>query len=200
MTDSSWMLARLKRETFVHHAAADSDRLSLLSADGRTYVSQVSRIFGFEWPFETALATTPDIADVCEVRARTKIRLLKSDLGGLGVLATSDVPRFRMSPFRHVAEALGWLYVVERNSLLHGVIHRHLSNRLPEQLRAGGSYVAFYERAAHQSWRKLGIALDLAACSAQLADRIVASANDAFRAQRHWYDEAIRPHGEASSY
>jgi heme oxygenase len=199
MAESSWMLARLKRETFVHHASADGDRLSLLTTDGPGYVWHVSRIFGFESPFEAAFATTPQIADVLEVRARTKIRLLKADLGGLGVLATSDLPRFRITPFRDIGEALGWLYVVERNSLLHGVIHRHLSQRIPEQLRDGGSYVSFYEHAAHARWRDLGIAIDRAASTAQISDRIVASANEAFRAQRHWYD-AVPPRSEATAY
>ena len=41
-------------------------------------------------------------------------------------------------PFRTPAEALGWIYVVERNTLLHAVVERHLRSRMPDVLKTAG--------------------------------------------------------------
>jgi heme oxygenase len=118
--------------------------------------------------------------------------LLVDDLSRLGIASTTALPRYQLPVFPDVAEALAWIYVVERNTLLHGVIHRHLAHRLPE-VSVGGSYLACYDRAAGVRWRELGAALDRVACTTQIADRIVAAANHAFRAQRQWYDVFVPP-------
>ena len=191
MPYSSWMVARLKRETRGHHASADGDRLRLLPARSTltSYRDALVRIYGFEAPVETAMSVTGDLAGIIDLEARLKLRHLKAALTGLGIPDPPTVPRYRVMPFRGAAEALGWLYVTERNTLLHSVIHRHLSARIPDVLGRGGAYLAYYERASLAKWLELGIALDRVGADAEMAERIVNAANTAFTAQREWYGE-----------
>jgi heme oxygenase len=191
MPYSSWMIARLKRETRDHHAAADGDRLRLLPARSTmcSYREALVRIYGFEAPVEAAMATTTELVGIIDIDSRRKLRHLKADLVGLGVEDPPSVPRYRLTPFRGAAEALGWLYVTERNTLLHSVIHRHLSVRIPDVLGRGGAYLAYYERASLAKWLELGMALDRVAADERMAERIVTAADAAFCAQRAWYDD-----------
>src|SRR5438105_10937949 len=133
----SWMLARLKRETELHHSAADADRSWPLTPALTTpgYRDYLTRVFGFEAPLEAAFATLRGLGGLIDLRSRTSIRALRADLAALGIPDPIAIPLCRSIPaFRIPAEALGWMYVVERNALLHGTIRRHLDRRLPHQL------------------------------------------------------------------
>ncbi len=189
------MLARLKRETVASHRAADDDRMSIMvaAATPATYLAFLSRIYGFEAPVESALAMASGLDEWLDVRGRTQIKLLRADLAALGVLDPAKLPRCTsVAPFRNAAFALlGWLYVVERNTLLHGVIERHLRSRLPRELQLAGSYLASRERSAGARWRELGDAMDRVAKAPRIADHIVAAARAAFRGQHGWYQLAI---------
>jgi heme oxygenase len=192
----SWMLARLKRETEMHHAAADADRsaplTTLVTAPG--YREFLTRIYGFEAPLEAAFAVTPGLGDLIDLRSRTSVRLLRADLLALGIADTEAIPQCRsIPPFRIAAEALGWMYVVERNALLHGTVRRHLDKRIPSQLAVAGSYLSNGERAVGARTNELGIALDHSAHCLRVAAQIVEAAKVAFRRQRHWFNQVVPP-------
>lgn len=190
------MLARLSRETKPHHLAADNDRMAMLGAgaDPALYAAHLKRIYGFEAPVETALAMTAGLGDWIDLRDRGHLRLLRADLQSLGVTDPNTVPRCTAVPsFRDVAEALGWIFAVERNTLHHGTIERHLRGRMPSVLRSAGSYLAGQHRSNGQRIRDLGNAMDRLAKDSTLAQRIVAAAKAAFRTQHGWYDVAV-PH------
>ncbi len=186
------MLGRLDEETRSHHASADEHRLELLDASELArYRDLLVRIYGFEAPVEAGFLMTPDLGAEIDLRDRTKLRLLKYDLHALGVSETARLPRCTIPLFSSVGEALGWMYVIDRNALVHGVIRRQLAER---QLLgpAYACYLSAHELQAGSRWRELGGILDRVAQHADTADRIVAAARLAFRRQRHWYSEAPR--------
>lgn len=189
----SWMLGRLSRETKPYHQAADNDRLSMLgaAADRGRYAAFLSRVYGFESPLEAALLLTDGLDPWLDTRDRGHLRLLRADLQALGMTDPNALPRCStVMPFRHPADALGWVYAVERNTLLHGLIERHLRTRLGDALKVAGSYLAGQQRSNGQRIRDLGNAMDRLAKDPGCGDRIVAAAKAAFRAQHNWYDVA----------
>lgn len=193
------MLVKLKRETESWQRAADTDRLAVMSATPATYRTYLARIWGFEAPVEAALAMTVGLEDWIDLRARTNHKLLRADLAALGVIDPTHLPRCpNVFPFRGPAHALGWIYVLERNTLLHGLLDRTLRQRMPDQMKLAGSYLGMQARSAGERWRELGEALDKQARRPPSGDAIVAAARSAFRAQRAWYalsyrDEVDRP-------
>jgi heme oxygenase len=187
----SVMLMRLKRDTGPYHVNADNDRLTMLkaSADAATYGRFLARVFGFEAAVEAFFARTEGLGDVVDLRARMHIRLLRADLAALGIIDPSALPRWSIPfPFRYPVEALGWMYVVERNTLLHATIDHHLRSRMPEQLKLAGSYLSGQVKTTGVRLRELGVAMDTVVKSRELADRCVAAARFAFRYQHGWYD------------
>lgn len=190
----SWMLSRLHRETQHLHAVADRDRLAILgqAADRPRYASFLARVYGFEAPVEAALVLTEGLDHWLDLRDRAHLKLLRADLKFLGVRDPNRLPRTStVFPFRHPAEALGWVYAVERNTLLHGVIQRHLQSRMPAVLKTAGTYLAGQQRSNGLRFRDLGAAMDRIAKDAGCAERIVNGAYAAFDAQHRWYDVAI---------
>jgi heme oxygenase len=190
---NSGMLARLSRETAHYHQVADNARLAILgAADPARYAGFLIRIYGFEAPLEAALLMTPGLDEWFDLRGRGHLRLLRADLQSLGVGDPNQLPRCStISPFRHPAEALGWVYVAQRNTLLHGIIERQLRGPLSELLKIAGSYLAGQQRSNGLRLRDLGAAMDGVATSLASSDRIVAGAKAAFRAQHGWFDLAV---------
>ncbi len=185
------MVSRLDRETEPYHHAADSDRMSIMTpgSSPASYLSFLSRIYGFEGPVEAALAMTPRLDTMLDLRGRTRIRLLRADLFALGIVDAATLPRCpSVFPFRHAAAALGWTYAIERNRRLHGIIERHLDDALPDQPRG---YFAVRDRSAGERWRELGDALDRIGRVPAIGDQIVLAARSAFRCQHSWYQLSI---------
>jgi heme oxygenase len=186
------MLARLGRETQSHHADADSDLDRYLfgptttAEDYRTYLV---RIYGFVAPYENAIMGTPQLEDAIDVRARMKTPLLLHDLYALGMSDhdIAEIPLCMGVPaFRGVAAALGWMYVVERPVLASAVIRRHLQTRLPGEMAIASDFLGCYAGHVGRMWRALGQALEKVAVTPAIADRIVVSAQEAFRTQHRW--------------
>ena len=183
-------IRHLDQQTRRHHAAADSDRLTLMTSvvTPESYRTFLCRVFGFEAAVETALGMTPGLDEVVDLRSRVHLKLLKSDLAALGVSSTSHLPRCpSVVPFRSCAEALGWMYVIERNFLLHGILRRHLEKRSPAPIAIAGSYLAGNERAVGTRMRELRSVLDEFAATLWVADDVVVAAHAAFRCQHSWF-------------
>jgi heme oxygenase len=203
------MLMRLDLETRPHHAAVEAAWRDLLVDDvsDADYAAQLARVYGFEGPLEAALAYTPDITPIIEVKRRMCAGLLAQDLLALDLppAQIANLPGIAIAPFVDVADALGWMYVLERATPLHGVVREHLIAMLP-RLRGATSYLSACETSIGSRWLELGAALDRVAerpgavartaptcggadgdAEVTAVDRIVLAAFDAFRCAIDWY-------------
>jgi heme oxygenase len=181
------MLIRLALETKSHHASADADRLTLLEDDVPTaerYRTFLETVYGFEASYERALIQTPGLEPRL-VRECSRLVLLERDLRALGTTNLDALPRPVIAAFRDEAHALGWIYAVERNTLLHGLVRRHLWRALPSTLDRAGSYLGAYPTPGAR-YRELGVDLEAGARRA-IPSQIVEGANAAFACQRLWF-------------
>lgn len=182
------MLVRLGLETSTHHASADEDRLALLDvATVDRYRAFLARIHGFESVVEEALGRMHGL-DRDLLAPRLKTKLLRADLAALGASTDEIVrlPRCSNVHLRSVPQAMGWLFVLERHTLLAGVIVRQLERRLGDQVRGATGYLNAYGQEPGRRLRALGDALG-ACARGYSATAIVAAANECFRVQRQWY-------------
>lgn len=177
------MLDLLATATHPYHALADGDRLAILDTPSiARYRMSLARVYCFEAPFEAALVATDGLP--CELlHAHLRTHVLAADLAAAGIDAR-EIPPARALRFDSSAEALGWMWVVHRNTLLHGQLRRELARTLPQ---AATTYFAIHEGRAGGVMRRLGEALDVAAHRPSIAEAIVAAAVEAFRVQRLWY-------------
>jgi heme oxygenase len=182
------VLARLNEATQPHHTLADSDvdrylfKPDISAADYRAFLA---RVYGFLLPVESALALTPGLDEVIDVQPRAKAVLVVHDLMALGMTMT-EVNELRqcetVPTFRGPAEALGWMYVIERPVLASAVLRGHLATYLRAEMAFAASYLSAYAGQVGTLWRELGQVMDRIAYSAVLEERIIASANQGFRA------------------
>ena len=188
------MIERLANETRAHHAEAEATFDVLFEAETtpRHYLMFLVSVYGFEAPLESMLAMTPNLELVIDLRERTKAGFLAQDLMTLGLRPNqiAELPQcLRIPQFHDAAEALGWMYVVERTTLAHSVLRRHLLTRLPRELRTASNYLSCYTGVVGARWRTFGATLDELARTPAIADRVVAAANDAFCCQRGWIQQ-----------
>lgn len=185
------MIDRLNRETSVFHADADRELDTLfrphVSVDDYRYY--LIRGYGFEAPLESALAFSSALDRMLDLRGRARAGLIAQDLLRLGLrpAAVADLPLCLTVPqFRSTAEALGWMYVVERAALAHAIIRRHLMTCMPDAIVKASAYLQSAGGLLGTRWRQFGAALDDIAQHRAVADRVIASATEAFRCQRRW--------------
>jgi heme oxygenase len=188
MDPPSQTLLRLEIETQAYHCDADQAWLDLLQPfiTRNDYAEQLARAYAFEAPLEAALAYTPHIVSLIGTRARS--RLLAHDLFALDYPLVKVTPRL-IAPFPSVSEALGWLYVVERNARLFEMVRKNIAARLPD---APTEYLN--DPDAADRWLELGRVLDRVARSPRISDQMIHAAHDAFRCQLDWYvgEQALR--------
>ncbi len=194
---TSWMLARLKEETRTHHADADAARLTPLAARTSVagYARYLARIWGLEAAIEQAFSSAPALPLVIDPAGWSRAHRIIDDLVALGIepRRASELPRCTaIAPLGSIAEALGWMYVIERNAPLHGIVRRHLARRMPGQMDVAGTYLATTEALASQRLRVLGTVLDEIARTGSAGDRIVEVAHHAFAVQQRWLRHASR--------
>lgn len=185
------MISRLHHETHPHHAEADADYNDLFRRDtgAADYMVYLLRLYGFEAPLESALAQTPHLEHHIDLKVRHKAGLIAQDLLALGLRPhqiTATQQCLTIPQLRGAAEALGWMYVVERTTLSHAVLRNHLMTQLPREMKEASSYLSAYAGIAGARWREFGDALDRVAQTPEIGDRIVAAANEAFHTQRRW--------------
>lgn len=184
-------LARLDRATQSYHADADAPWLALLAPNvhDRAYINQLAVTYGFEAPLESALAYTDGLADVIALRTRFRAGLIAQDLLSMGVAPAklSCLPHASITPFTEIAEAFGWMYVVERATHLHDEVRRSVARRLPHAARAT-SFLCAAGSAATVRWQTFGSALDRVARTPVMTTRIVDAATEAFRYWVEWVE------------
>ena len=194
MPHASWMIERLNEETRAHHAEAEMDFDVLFQPETTPehYLAFLLKTYGFEAPLESMLQMTQNLELVIDLKERTKAGYLAQDLMAMGLRPheIAELPQCLAIPqFRGAAEALGWMYVIERTTLAHSVLRRHLQTRLPRELRNASAYLSCYAGVVGMRWRKYGATLDDVARHPAIADRVITAANDAFRCQRRWIQQ-----------
>jgi heme oxygenase len=182
------LLQELDAETREHHAEADSGWLALMAPNvtRQPYVEQLSSVYGFESPLEGAFLYTPRLDQVIPLRERARSGLIAQDLLSLGLSPNqiAQLPQcYEIAPFSHAAEALGWMFVVERATLNHAMVKHHIKAQIPG---AGCSYLSAYRGLAEDRWLDFGYVLERFAYSEELASQIIRSAHEAFHCQRRW--------------
>lgn len=182
------MLMRLNMETRHEHTRADAPWLDLMGIDvTRTrYVDALAAIYGFEAPIEAALALTPRIAALLQLRHRARSGLIVQDLLALGLTPSriARLPQCSLAPFRDPAEALGWMYVVERATLLHDAVRRYLEGKLPA---CAYGYLSAYEGVAGARWHELGRVIEEVSRFPTAPEHILTASRSAFACQRDWF-------------
>jgi len=185
------MVERLNSETRDHHANADSHFDALFADDvsAAHYLVFLTRTYGFVAALESMLSHTPNLGLMIDLQERAKSTYLAQDMLALGLRphAIAQLPQCLAIPdFRGAAEALGWMYVVERTTLTHSLVRRHLLTKLPREMHYAASFFQCYSGVVGARWREFGSKLDDIAAQREIADRIVAGAHDAFACQHEW--------------
>lgn len=180
---------RLQAETAGFHPDADEDILQLLGAAAPDdYKRFLTRTYGFVLPLECAIARTPDIVMHADLRRFQKHQLLRRDLEGYR-MPSDDIerlPRCSVPHFDTAEEALGWAYVIERSTLSHGNLFRHLASVMPGDMIYTSSYLKCYFGAVGENWREFADMLDAYVTRADHMRRLVESAKAAFHVHRAW--------------
>ncbi len=190
MRQAGTILSKLDRDTRLHHFEADAGWVFLrndATATREDYVRELVMTYGFEAPYEEVCACTPGLGQRIDLRGRFRSKLIMQDLMSLG-WPHSDIGtimRAVIPPFSDPAEALAWMYVVERATLIHAEVRDSHANRFVDIAPYTTNQLA-YRRHASARWAEMGIALDRAAISDVAEERILQAANDAFRALRTW--------------
>jgi heme oxygenase len=184
----SRMLIRLNLATRQYHAKADAGWLDLRrpTVGKQDYIDQLIKVYGFEAPLESALRYTPGIGALVDLRARTRAGLTVQDLMRLGLSPgrIAGLPQ-RFISFSTAAEALGWMYVAERATLIHGSMRRFLMVRISEAARAS-SYLSAYDGVAASRWSEFGNALDAVGQSPEVQQQVLGAASQGFEALCDW--------------
>ena len=182
------VLDRIAIATGAEHAIADGDRAALLvPASAASYRRYLAAIFAFESRVETSLAQVHELT-IKFLVSHLRSGRLAQDLFALGIdplerliLARSiAVPKFA-SP----AEAIGWLFVIERHALAHAELRARLASLIPDEIRVGGSYLA---TTPHRG--ELASLLERRLTTPELVATAVDAAHAAFSAQHAWLAEA----------
>jgi heme oxygenase len=181
-------LIQLNLATRGFHTRADAGWLGLRSPtlDAQQYMDQLVKVYGFEAPLEAALRYTPGVAALVDLRSRMRAGLIVQDLVRLGMTPgrIAALPQ-RFLSFATAAEALGWLYVAERATLIHGSIRRYLMVRIPDAARAS-AYLSAYDGVAAQRWSDFGTALEVVAQDTAVRRELLRAAGEGFAALCAW--------------
>jgi heme oxygenase len=180
-------LIQLNIATREHHGAADAPWFDLMvpTVEKHEYIQHLVKVYGFEAALEAAFHYTPGLATLVDLRARTRSGLIVQDLIrlGLGAAWIAGLEQ-RFITFASPAEALGWMYVAERSTLLHGAVRRCLTLRIPEVATASSYFSA---GGGIARWSELGDALDLVAQAPKGKRQILRAATQGFLALCEWF-------------
>jgi heme oxygenase len=188
MQPPSRTLVQLNLATREHHAAADAVWLQLLlpTVTKNHYIEHLIKVYGFEAPLEAALRYTPGLSSLVDLRPRVRAGVVVQDLMrlGLGAARIATLGQHFMT-FASPTEALGWMFVAERATLLHSAVRHYLTLHIPD-LGSATSYLEAH--GVSGSWSDLGNALETVADSAAARRQLIRAASQAFFAYREWFD------------
>jgi heme oxygenase len=180
------ILDRLTMATNGSCIVAEADALDFLAqCSGQQYREYLLRCFGFESPLESACALVPRLPSP-SATTPPRSRYIAQDLRGIGVPADKllEAPPCPLPPFRDLGQALGWLFVAERNVGTNQRCFDQLARHDPD-LAAHASYLNCYGANTEARWRWFGDALETAAARADV-DRIADVAIEATELLGRW--------------
>jgi heme oxygenase len=183
-------LALLDRETRSFHAEADRGWHQLMHGGDTTrddYIDRLIVTYGFESPFDAACSCTPGLTQVIDLRGRWRSGLIPQDLLAMGCVRdeVTKIQCYTMAPFQDAAEALAWMYVVERPTLIYAEIREELTSRFVDLARST-AYLAAYGGYASKRRSELGIALDQLCVAEKVEKRVLEATRAAFQAMIGW--------------
>jgi heme oxygenase len=182
-------IERLGAETEEYHAQADADALQLLGAvTAADYRRFLARVYGFLQPLERSLAVTAGLDRIVDTRRFTKAELLRRDLQSfrMSPAQIDQLPHCTVPLFESPEEALGWAYPIERSTLGHTNVYRHLASAIPGDVAFTSSYLKCYFGMIGESWKLFGDSIDAVASTDATLQRVVDAARTAFRTHRAW--------------
>lgn len=184
------VLRVLDVETRAFHRAADEGWLAVTRDDAtrHDYIRELAAAYGFEAPLEAALLYTPRLRLLVDLRRRARAGLIAQDLLALGIGAAgiSHLPQCApIAPFATPVEALGWMYVSERASLLHETVRSHVVTHIPEAKDAC-AYLSVSSARASARWRELGDVLEQEVTTERQVAEVVAAAHAGLRCLIAW--------------
>jgi heme oxygenase len=188
--DVSSGLVRLNAATRQWHAAVDDSWLELLrpTVTVADYLGQLVRTYGLVAPFESACKYTSGLARIIDMRRLQRAGLIAQDLLALD-LTPSQVASVPTCPaitmFATIGEALGWLYVIERTTLLADGLVRHVHHTLPQVIDAT-RYLETFATQGAEYWQTFGRIVESASTDASVAREIERAACEAFAIAHDW--------------
>ena len=197
------LVERIGEATEEFHDITDEEVLKLLDeATADDYRRYLAQMYGFVCPLERAIASTPGVDRYLDPRKLQKHELLRRDLSALHMPADQidRLPQCAIPWLRGPEEALGWAYPLERSTLRHTDLFRHLATILPGEAAFASSYFKCYFGAVGEAWKDFGRALDAFEYPARRADAVLEGARAGFRRLRGWrfLRNSRRPYGRAA--
>ena len=188
------LMARLREGT----AAIREDRELLAGrVSWLDYRLFLVRLYGFHAGLERMLTSSRQLVTViADAPLRNhKTALIAHDLVALGVdrRDLAQLPRMTFAAPFTLAEALGWTYVVESETVGGKRLARRLARQLPAEILTASAYLGCYGDEAAERWRELGDALDAFAHAERDGDQVIATARDGFLRLRAWVQPALQP-------
>lgn len=187
MDDVGGLLSRLNASTRQFHAQVDEPWLGLLRPDVGIpdYLTVLVRTYGLVAPFESACKYTPGLAQIVDMRHLMRAGLIAQDLIALGI-APAQVSTIETCPaitmFMSLHEALGWLYVIERSTLLQDGIRRHLLRHVP-QIEQASSFLRSYDDG---HWSIFSQVVNAAGTNLEALHEIITASLSAFEIASRW--------------
>jgi heme oxygenase len=185
------LLSRLNASTRQLHSHIDEPWLGLLRPDVglSDYLAVMVRTYGLVAPFESACKYTPGLEQYIDLRHMTRAGLIAQDLIALG-LTPAQVSTIETCPaitmFISLHEAVGWLYVIERSTLLQQGVRRHLLHHVP-QVQYASSFLASYDDG---HWAMFGQVVNAAGTNMEALHEIVSASLSAFEIASRWLKNA----------
>lgn len=182
-------LIQLNLATREHHVLADAPWLDLMvpTVGRRDYVEHLVKVYGFEAPLEAAFRYTPGLSALVDLRPRLRAGRIVQDLMrlGMGPGRIAGLAQ-RFTTFTNPPEALGWMYVAERATLLHGAVRRYLTVHIPD-VAVATSYLSAYDGVAAERWSDLSNAVETVAQQPSAKHQLLRAAHQGFEALCEWF-------------
>jgi heme oxygenase len=188
--DVSSGLVRLNAATRQWHATVDDSWLELLrpTVTVADYLAQLVRTYGLIAPFESACKYTPALAQLVDKGRLMRAGLIAQDLLALD-LTPSQVASIPTCPeitvFGSAGEAIGWLYVIERTTLLADGLLRHIHDTLPHAAEAT-RYLETFSTQGTEYWQSFARIVERASTD-DVANDVERAACAAFEIAHGWF-------------
>jgi heme oxygenase len=182
-------IQRLIDETQDFHKIEAEVRTCSNASSADEYRVFLTRAYSFIRPLERCLEDTPGLAGYLDTRRFRKHLLLELDLAALGMrrVEVQSVPQCSWIPwFKDAHGALGWAFLIERITLTHPTLFRHIASVLPGEAAFAAAYLKCYSGAAGEMWNAFAAAVEASIAGPRDLEILVASATAAHRHYCRW--------------